>query len=119
MYSITPGYAKGTLKILYRPSTKDKDSEMHLVTVAKLKEVPNLPVICLLEDIWKLSDGARPAFLKNGGAVYDDMVLQVVGYPAYMPVQALFVERIDMLPVMVDQMLDCKPKLSILLTIVD
>ncbi|KAJ3559899.1 hypothetical protein NM688_g53 [Phlebia brevispora] len=95
------------MKLSYQVTTRKE--EHRLVDIAKKAGVPHLPEIHLWGDIWKLSDGAREAFLTNsdGRATYEDRVLRAIVYTRYSSIKPLFSENCLLIPVMVDQMLDC------------
>ncbi|KAJ3535782.1 hypothetical protein NM688_g6929 [Phlebia brevispora] len=95
------------VKLSYQVTSRKEEHQ--LVDTAKKAGVPHLPEIHLWGDIWKLSDGARAAFLSgsDGNATYEDRVLRAIVYTRYSPIKPLFAENCLLIPVMVDQMLDC------------
>lgn len=86
------------------------EREADLVQIAPPKKISNMPEILRCLDFWSLSDGAREAFLQNseGQAIYEDRTLRAIIYPPYRSIRELFADRIDLVPVMVDQMIDCE-----------
>ncbi|KAJ3541013.1 hypothetical protein NM688_g6144 [Phlebia brevispora] len=95
------------MKVSYQVSTRRKEYE--LVGIAKKAKVRHLPQIHLWGDLWQLSDGVRDIFLqKNNRRVkYEDRVLRAIVYTRYSSIRPLFSENILLIPVMVDQMIDC------------
>ncbi|KAJ3559909.1 hypothetical protein NM688_g48 [Phlebia brevispora] len=95
------------MKLSYQVTTRKE--EYKLVDAAKKVKVRHLPEIHLWADLWKLSDGARDAFLRESGqqAIYEDRVLRAIVYTRYSPIRPLFLDNCLLIPVMVDQMFDC------------
>ena len=61
-------------------------------------------------DVWKLSDGVRNVFYELSGhrAEYEDKILRAIVYTRYASIKDLFAERCELIPVMVDQLIDCE-----------
>ena len=95
-------------KFSYQVVSRRKEEE--LVALARSKGVSHMPLIYLSADLWKLSDGIRELFFDYEGkrVEYEDRCLRLIVYRAYYPIQELFKKRTDLIPVMADQMLDCK-----------
>lgn len=106
----TPVISKNGLIIKFSYQASTRTPEQDLVAIARKAGVKHLPQIHLWGDLWKLSDGTRQLFLeKSGGkAEYEDRTLRAIAYTRYSSIKTLFVERCDLIPVMVDQMLDCE-----------
>lgn len=106
----TPAISKSgsIVKFSYQASTRTPEQD--LVAIAREAGVKHLPRIHLWGDLWKLSDSTRQLFLeKSGGAAeYEDRTLRAIVYSRYSSIKTLFVDRCDLIPVMVDQMLDCE-----------
>lgn len=105
----TPVVSKNGLIVKFSYQASTRTPEQDLVAIARKAGVKHLPWIHMWGDLWKLSDSTRQVFLeKSGGtAEYEDRTLRAIVYARYSPVKTLFVERCDLIPVMVDQMLDC------------
>ncbi|KAJ3552748.1 hypothetical protein NM688_g3990 [Phlebia brevispora] len=95
------------MKVSYQVTTRRK--EYDLVALVKEKIVRHLPQIHLWADLWQLSDGVRDLFLQKDKqrVKYEDRVLRAIIYTRYSQIRPLFSENIQLIPVMVDQMIDC------------
>ncbi|KAJ3557709.1 hypothetical protein NM688_g1320 [Phlebia brevispora] len=95
------------MKVSYQVTTRRKEYE--LVALAKKKKVRHLPQIHLWGDLWQLSDGVRDLFLKDNEKQvhYEDRVLRAIVYTRYSSIKPLFTDNPLLIPVMVDQMIDC------------
>ena len=96
------------MKFSYQVTTRAKEED--IVAAAKRKKIAHLPDVCMSADLWHMSDGVRSAFCDAEGMKieFEDRSLRAVSYPKYRPLKDLFVDRCDLIPVMVDQMLDCE-----------
>ncbi len=81
--------------------------EQDFVKIAREAGVGHLPEIHMWEDLWKMSDGVRAAFHKKSDD-YEDRVLRALVYTQYFPLKELFSKSCDLIPEMVNQMLDCE-----------
>ncbi|PSR97091.1 hypothetical protein PHLCEN_2v4372 [Hermanssonia centrifuga] len=91
-------------KFSYQVTTRRAEQE--LVEIAHKAGVEHLPEVHLWGDLWNMSDGMREAFhIKN--EAHEDRVLRGLVYSKYRPLKELFSESCDLLPDMVDQMIDC------------
>lgn len=106
----TPMISRNGLAVKFSYQASTRVPEQDLVAIARQAGVKHLPQIHLWGDLWKLSDSTRQIFLeKSGGAAeYEDRTLRAIVYTRYSSIKTLFVERCDLIPVMVDQMLDCE-----------
>lgn len=100
-----------TMKLSYQASNRPMEHE--LLKVAKEAKVQHLPEAHMWADMWNLSDGVRAIFYDESGgeAEYQDRTLRAIVYTRYNPIQPLFTDRCDLIPVMVDQMIDCECQL--------
>ena len=106
---------KVVVKFSYQPSGESGHREQDLVRVARDNHVGHLPKLHASADLWTLSDGVRDAFytLSGGAAEYEDRTLRAIVYDRYASVRGLFGRRPELIPVMVDQMIDCKCSMRI------
>ena len=103
--------------------------EQGIIQLARNAGVSHLPVVHAWKDLWKLEDSAftiavrqkkREAQVSAADIeelkatrntwklpLYEDRVFRAIVYPKYYSIRELFVERYDLIPVMVDQMIDC------------
>ena len=100
------------MKFSYQVITRAKEED--IVAEAKRKKIAHIPDVHMSADLWRMSDGVRSAFYDAEGMKigFEDRSLRVISYPRYRPLKDLFVDRCDLIPVMVDQMLDCESLLS-------
>ena len=70
--------------------------------------VRHLPVIHMIAESWKMSDGVRQVFYETtrGLAKYEDRCLRGIMYRRYRPIGKLFAQNCRLVPVMVAQMID-------------
>ena len=96
------------VKFSYQATTRAKEQD--LVERARNAGVGHLPTIHVTADLWKLSEGIRSRFFDGGGDAsdYEDRTLRAIVYTRYASIKTLFAQRCELIPVMVDQMLDCK-----------
>lgn len=105
---------KLAIKFSYQISTRPKEQD--LLEYARAAGVGHLPEALMWGDLWKLSKGARRGFDKKRGSKskkpreldYEDRILRAIIYVRYEELKMLFPRRCDLIPVMVDQMIDCK-----------
>ncbi len=82
-------------------------AEQELVEIARKAGVEHLPEVHLWGDLWDMSEGVRAAFhIKSED--YEDRVLRGLVYSKYRPLKELFSESCNLLPDMIDQMVDCE-----------
>ncbi|THG94519.1 hypothetical protein EW026_g6975 [Hermanssonia centrifuga] len=102
------------VKLSYQVVTRKREDQ--LLTRAKKAKVGHLPEFHLWGDLWNMSDGIRQIFYdtssrlskdEKGVATYEDRTLRALVYTKYLPLKALFSKSCELLPVMVDQILDC------------
>ena len=111
--SLTDGKLKLVIKLSYQDCLRQKEPD--LVKTAHDARVGHIPVVHFWGDLWKLSDGVRRLFQARPGIVdeedtagdYEDRILRAVVYTDYAAIKPLFRKRCDLIPVMVDQMIDC------------
>lgn len=96
------------MKMSYQASTRRQ--EYQLVRTARKAKVGHLPKVHMWGDLWKLSDGVRSAFYtkSDGRAEYEDRTLRAIVYTRYTPSRDVLADDCRLIPLMVDQMLDCK-----------
>ncbi|THG97230.1 hypothetical protein EW026_g4733 [Hermanssonia centrifuga] len=91
-------------KFSYQVTTRMPEQEF--VEIAREAGAGHLPEVHMWEDLWKMSDGVRAAFHEKSDE-YEDRVLRALVYTQYFPLKELFSKSCDLIPEMVDQMLDC------------
>ena len=105
--------SKKKLIIKFSYQSSERQKEQDLIWDAHDAHVGHLPDVHYWGDLWKLSDGVRGKFrLKPGSkedtaGVYENRTFRVIVYTEYDPVKPLFQKRCELIPVMVDQMIDC------------
>ncbi|KAJ3552549.1 hypothetical protein NM688_g4095 [Phlebia brevispora] len=93
-------------KFAYQVHTRK--SEHELVTIARKAGVQHLPEIHMWADLWKLSEGARRTFYEGDDKINrEDRILRMIVYTQYASIKPLFLERCELIPIMVEQMADC------------
>ncbi len=92
-------------KFSYQVTTRMPEQEF--VEIAREAGAGHLPEVHMWEDLWKMSDGVRAAFHEKSDE-YEDRVLRALVYTQYFPLKELFSKSCDLIPEMVDQMLDCE-----------
>ncbi len=93
-------------KFSYQVTTRDREQDF--VEVARKKKVGHLPEIFMWKDFWKMSEGVRAIFHDAKDKGYEDRVFRGIVYAQYFPLRQLFSKSCELVPLMVDQMLDCK-----------
>lgn len=103
------------VKFSYQVSTRTAEDE--LVAAAHECGVDHLPKIHGWQDLWELKAGAshkRPdtdpgsddsKFAELGG---ESRILRAIVYTQYYSIRHLFTAHVELIPIMVDQMIDCK-----------
>ncbi|THG94234.1 hypothetical protein EW026_g7196 [Hermanssonia centrifuga] len=93
-------------KFSYQVTTRK--AEQKLLRRAKKAGVKHLPEVHMWKDFWKLSEGARAIFHEHDkDDQYEDRVFRGLVYTQYFPLKELFSKSCELIPRMVDQMLDC------------
>lgn len=120
--SPSDGLSKIIVKFSYQPSGRRPEHE--LIEHAQKNGVAHVPDVHMWGDIWTLPDVAREHYrsaklrLGHNGAEalaepeYEDRTLRVIVYPRYYPLRTLLSKHIELLPLMVNQVLDCEFLLS-------
>ena len=92
------------------------EREQDLVKRAQESGVPHLPAIEMSNDLWTMTDGIRKHLHDDPPAgkrpEYDIRCLRTIMYHEYKPLKSLFGDHCLLIPVMVDQMIDCKRRVS-------
>ena len=109
------------IKFSYQYATRVSEPELLRHAVNAGVSPDHLPEIHLAEDLWVLEDVQREAFrlrqLREASKPeptvlkepqYEDRVLRAIVYTEYLPIKMLFTEFPELIPVMVDQIIDCK-----------
>ncbi|THG94846.1 hypothetical protein EW026_g6698 [Hermanssonia centrifuga] len=91
-------------KFSYQVTTRRPEQDF--VKIAREAGAGHLPEVHMWEDLWKMSDGVRAAFHEKSDE-YEDRVLRALVYTQYFPLKELFSNSGDLIPDMVNQMLDC------------
>ncbi|KAJ3558089.1 hypothetical protein NM688_g1117 [Phlebia brevispora] len=85
-----------------------RKTEHELVKKAHDAGVQHLPEIHMWADLWKLSDAARRIFHEGEKKPkYEDRIFRMIVYTQFASIKSLFSERCELIPIMVEQMLDC------------
>ncbi|THG98171.1 hypothetical protein EW026_g3983 [Hermanssonia centrifuga] len=93
-------------KFSYQVTTRQP--EQKLLRRASKAGVEHLPEVHMWKDFWKLSEGTRAIFHEHDkDHEYEDRVFRGLVYTQYFPLKQLFSESCELIPTMVDQMLDC------------
>ncbi|PSR74597.1 hypothetical protein PHLCEN_2v9774 [Hermanssonia centrifuga] len=84
--------------------------EQDILEIADDAGVRHLPKVHMWEDFWKMSKSVRAIFHEHVGTDdgYEDRVFRGLVYTEYLPLKQLFSEPCDLLPTMINQMLDCE-----------
>ena len=106
------GPEKLIIKFSYQVASRR--AENALITRARDAGVENIPEVHLWEDLWTLEDVARrvdrheeiPKGKKE--ARYEDRIFRAIVYTEYYPLRILFSKHCEAIPIMVNQILDCK-----------
>ena len=123
---VPPGYAVPDVivKFSYQVSTRRPENE--IVNRARSRGVDHIPDIHAWEDLWLLKDSTREIARRANADLdklkiehpkieegqYEDRVLRAIVYTQYHPIRDLFKTYGELIPIMIDQMLDCKLELS-------
>ncbi len=92
-------------KFSYQVTTRRPEQDF--VKIAREAGAGHLPEVHMWEDLWKMSDSVRAAFHEKSDE-YEDRVLRALVYTQYFPLKELFSNSGDLIPDMVNQMLDCE-----------
>ncbi|PSR74565.1 hypothetical protein PHLCEN_2v9742 [Hermanssonia centrifuga] len=93
-------------KFSYQVTTRK--AEQKLLRRAMKAGVKHLPEVHMWKDFWKLSEGARAIFHEHDkDDQYEDRVFRGLVYTQYFPLKELFSKSCELIPRMIDQMLDC------------
>lgn len=122
---IPAGYPQKTVIVKFSYQVTSRAAEGELVNEAHVCAVGNIPEIHACQNLWDMEDKARavhekirtlmeqygvklPEDLAPGARIYEDRVLRSVAYTEYGSLQDLFKDKWQLIPIMVDQMLDCE-----------
>ena len=121
---IPDGYAKKSVIVKFSYQVNTRQPENVIVKLARDSGVDHIPDIHAYKDLWVLEDGTRTADERYRAAMerygvttdadknqekrYEDRVLRAIAYTAYESIRVLFKEKWELIPVMVDQMIDCE-----------
>ena len=100
--------ADAVIKLSYQPVSREREQD--LVAAASGHAVKHLPEVHMAGDLWEMKGSARDAFFRASECPVpnEDRVLRAIVYHRYRPVRELFVVQCLLIPVMVDQMIDCE-----------
>lgn len=106
----SPEISKQSLMVKFSYQVNSRRPEQKFIGMARKVGVEHLPAFHMAGDLWKMSDGARRAFLANPAhqAQFEDRTLRMIVCTEYGTIQKLFVKRCDLIPVMVVQMVNCE-----------
>ncbi|KAJ3552550.1 hypothetical protein NM688_g4094 [Phlebia brevispora] len=111
LYTIktTPSVSSKDMIMKFSYQVCTRKAEQDLVAIARTAGVKHLPRIHMWGELWKLSDGIRKIFYRKskGAAEYEDRTLRAIVYTQYASIKELFTHSCELIPVMVDQMIDC------------
>ncbi|KAJ3531015.1 hypothetical protein NM688_g7634 [Phlebia brevispora] len=111
LYTIktTPTVSSKDMIVKFSYQVCTRKAEQDLVAIARKAGVKHLPRIHMWGELWKLSDGIRKVFYRKskGTAKYEDRTLRAIVYTQYASIKDLFSRSCELIPVMVDQMIDC------------
>ena len=118
------GYSKNSVIVKFSYQLNTRQPENAIVKLAHDSGIDHIPDIHAYEDLWLLEDGRRTmdqrcrSTMERHGAVtdtdnieekrYEDRVLRATAYTAYESIRVLFKEKWELIPLMVDQMIDCE-----------
>ena len=124
--NVTPiphGYKKDAVIVKFSYQVSTRKPENDLVARAQKCGVHHLPEIHGSRDLWLLKDRARDLTEKRKDLlsrlglrvkgkredppVYEDRILRAIVYTGYLSIRDLFAEHIELVPIMVEQMIDC------------
>ena len=117
------------VKFSYQAATRVP--EQGIIQRARDAGIEHLPVVHAWRDLWMLPDSARVIAVrkkqrltaaetdaineelkakksKYGFPLYEDRVFRAIVYSQYQSIKVLFGEHFELIPIMVDQMIDCK-----------
>ena len=125
MDPIPNNYRKDLVIVKFSYQLTTLKPENRLVQLARNRGVEHIPEIYASQDLWLLEDRARIADEKLRAEIeqyvaecggpsagckkaYEDRVFRAIAYTAYRSIRDLFAEKWELIPVMVDQMIDCE-----------
>ena len=100
---------EAVVKFAYQTVVRAREQD--LVGKARAAGVKHLPKIEMSADLCNLSDFIRKDFVDANsiGLAYEHRTLRAIVYHRYRPLKEVFPEHCLLIPVMVDQMIDCEP----------
>ena len=111
------------VKFSYQVSTRSREND--LLGKARDAGVEHLPEVLGWDDLWTLKDSAeevhrrRKAYMKRLGLelsdaapIGEDRILRAIVYAEYFPIRELFAGNPELMPIMVNQMIDCEVLVS-------
>ena len=104
--------------------------EQGIIERARKAGIGHLPVVHAWEDLWRLEDSSRVLAVRrkqrkthaskeaiekeleaaktiHGFPLYEDRILRAIVYPQYQSIKDLFTDCFELIPIMVEQMIDC------------
>ncbi|KAJ3549207.1 hypothetical protein NM688_g5203 [Phlebia brevispora] len=93
------------IKFSYQVSTRRKEHE--LIEMARRKGIGHLPDVYAWGDVWKMSDGVRQVFYDKEKTDFEDRTLRTIVYKKYLPLDTLFPDSPQSIPLMAYQLMDC------------
>ncbi|KAF7795529.1 hypothetical protein EIP86_006691 [Pleurotus ostreatoroseus] len=105
----SPQISQERLMVKFSYQVNTRKPEYEFINIARSAGVGHLPHVHLWADLWKMSDRARRVFFEDDSekARYEDRTLRMVVYTEYGSIKKLFRERWDLMPLMVEQMVNC------------
>lgn len=118
LYGATTSPVISTREVVIKFSyqVKKRPREHDLVDHARNAGVGHLPEVLMWCDLWDLSHGVRgrisgkPNPRSKKEPTYEERTLRAIVYVRYGDIRSLFAKRCDLIPVMVNQMIDCKSR---------
>lgn len=104
----SPQLSQGGLMARFTYQVNSARPDHAWISIAREAGVGHLPDVHMWRDLWKMSDGARRVFSEHQEASYEDRTLRMIVYSEYGSIKTLFSQRCELMPVMVDQMVNCE-----------
>lgn len=104
----SPQLSQGGLMARFTYQVNSARPDHAWISIAREAGVGHPPDVHMWRDLWKMSDGARRVFSEHQEASYEDRTLRMIVYSEYGSIKTLFSQRCELMPVMVDQMVNCE-----------
>ncbi len=106
----SPKLSKQGLMAKFSYQVNSRRPEHEFIDIAREAGVEHLPDFHMWADLWKMSDGARRVFFADDEheSAYEDRTLRIIVNTEYGSIKTLFSERCELIPVMLNQMVNCE-----------